>query len=173
MVHKFSCYECGQKVSATDDWIGTEAICPACGVAFLVPGVAEDEPAAFPGEKEPEPIVAESEPGWAAAESPPATLAELLENVEALGIHLDPAARAAPSPEEHALSLATFLYSVDLLGGMLAEMQHTGEITRPPRVSELHAVHTRLFTKVTAGEWGGAEEELKSLLLEVVPGLAR
>jgi hypothetical protein len=41
MIIKFSC-ECGQRVSATPDLIGTEAICPGCDAALLVPIASED-----------------------------------------------------------------------------------------------------------------------------------
>ena len=37
MVYEFPCPACGQRVSATPDFFGTQADCPACGVAFIVP----------------------------------------------------------------------------------------------------------------------------------------
>ena len=46
MIIKFSC-ECGQRVSATPDLIGTEAVCPGCDASLLVP-IASDDMAVAP-----------------------------------------------------------------------------------------------------------------------------
>jgi hypothetical protein len=46
VIIKFSC-ECGQRVSATPDLIGTEATCPGCDASILVP-VASDDVAVAP-----------------------------------------------------------------------------------------------------------------------------
>jgi hypothetical protein len=42
MTFKFACPACGQRVSATEDFIGTQAACPTCGASFIVEAPADD-----------------------------------------------------------------------------------------------------------------------------------
>lgn len=41
---KFPCPHCGQRVSATQDFSGTEATCPGCANRFVVPAFQEQPP---------------------------------------------------------------------------------------------------------------------------------
>ena len=40
---KFNCSNCGQHMSAEDDWGGMTSNCPGCGVAIVIPTLKEDE----------------------------------------------------------------------------------------------------------------------------------
>lgn len=37
MDYKFECPHCGQRILASDDYIGAEVTCPTCALAFVVP----------------------------------------------------------------------------------------------------------------------------------------
>lgn len=68
MTFKFYC-ECGQKVSATEDMVGTTAVCPRCSTKMTVPTPEEAAAAAEAAMAAPPSAPSESEP---AAQSPPA-----------------------------------------------------------------------------------------------------
>lgn len=58
LIMKFGCPYCGQRVSATPDFCGTEATCPGCERTFIVPDFAEESPAPAPVEaKASQPLV--------------------------------------------------------------------------------------------------------------------
>jgi len=70
-IMKFGCPHCGQRVSATPDMFGTEATCPGCQQAFLVPDFSEDVPSPKrPEVKASQPVVRSPAPATPKAAAP-------------------------------------------------------------------------------------------------------
>jgi hypothetical protein len=135
-VDKFACPSCGQRVSATSDFIGSEATCPACATLFLVPA-----PPTTPQEK----------------------LAALTVEVNALGMAYEAAPDGTDDPEEQAVALETFLRASRALAQLFEQMLFVGDIAREPRRAEMHAIYSQLFQRILAGEWSDTEDDLKAL----------
>jgi hypothetical protein len=143
-VYKFACPACGQRVSATPDFIGSEATCPACATAFLVPA-----PPATPQEK----------------------LAALTVEVNALGMAYEPAPDGTDAHVGQAVALETFLCASRSLAQLFEQLLFVGDITREPGRAEMHAIYGQLFEQILAGEWRDTEDDLKALVLEIAPGI--
>ena len=151
-VFKFPCPTCGQRVSATPDFIGTEANCPACGVAFIV--AAPPAPQVSP------------------------ELAKLIRQLESEGVPFRPSKMIAEDPEsfddpdaEHVQLIEEFYDELPSLGETINEMHFQEEISRMPTEQESLAIVLALFGKVIDGEWGCTEDETKAFIFEFAPGL--
>lgn len=74
MTFKFHC-ACGQKVSATEDMIGTSAVCPRCGSQVTVPRPPDPEPLTVSSPPPPSEAVPSPAPEAASPQPAPPTVA--------------------------------------------------------------------------------------------------
>jgi hypothetical protein len=125
MNHKFNCPHCGQRVSVSEDLVGTESYCPSCDGEILV-SLEEEISLDVP---------------------PPPTVENLEDQVLRLGIDCDIPTGHAPSVDSLAL-LNAFFVEVRDLRSILADMEQLGKIVRAPAPEELRPVFARMFTQI-------------------------
>ena len=142
MAFKFGCTHCGQRVAATEDMFGTPAECPNCGHVVKVP---------FP------------------MTEMPAELARLAAQVRSLVFEYLPA--ETDDPNEQIRALEEFLHVYEGLPSLYEDMEDEGEITRVPSRAESHAIGNYLLKVMLTGDFNGTDEELKDLVLQIVPGI--
>jgi hypothetical protein len=141
MSFKIACHACGQHLTVTPEFSGTEQDCPTCGSSFVVPEDTEVSP------------VAE----------------HLAEQVVALGIHCDLPADLDSETAEFALS--EFLKTAALLRTYLEQWLASGDLLRESNATEMQLVHERLFKRMVQEGEPTTHEDLATLVFETLPYL--
>jgi len=146
MRFKFNCPTCGQRISAEPDQYHTTAPCPTCGVDLLVPT----------------PTV----PLRGAAGELPA----LIKRLERMGFTYTRSTDPVDSAQEFS-RLQDALHAFKDLDDLIEKLSSTSKITRLPTTEEKTAIRTKLFSHIMHGVFGGAEEEMETVIFSVVPAL--
>lgn len=184
--HKFECGKCGQRLSATSDEVGLEANCPTCGEPLVIPPPkTETSPTASPATGptvEMERSTADAKAPAERAqprvveEKPPRPispkLAAAIAATKAFGLtYRDPDWVDEKGEEFHVQAIDAFFAELYRLTDLMHEMEATGEITRLPDAEELQTIRVLLFEAFLRGQWGGTEEELKTIIFQGTPGV--
>jgi hypothetical protein len=99
----------------------------------------------------------------------PAELARLADEVRSFGFEYLPA--STDDPEDQTRALEMFLYLLEEMPTLYEEMMQQGEVTRPPSRAEQHAIGNYLLKVILAGDCQGTDDELRDLVLHIVPGI--